>query len=170
MALQRCRPLFEDARWNAGVVLVDGTGDLALSVLPGEDPDINRAKILRVDHPTIAGLDPDRWLDWPHVVVSGRARTGSPLDGQRAEQGRSRRVGMVVPGFGVVPDLLRQSDLIAMLPSQVPGAAGLVTLPPPIPVPGFSLHLAWHRRRDGDRALRHVADLLAAWRDPAPAQ
>ena len=103
-------------------------------------------------------------------MVSGRAETRSPLDGQLAAQGRSRRVGLVVPGFGVVPDLLRQSDLIAMLPSQVAGAAGLVTLPPPMPVRGFSLHLAWHRRRDGDRALRHVADLLAARRDPAPAR
>lgn len=74
---------------------------------------------------------------------------------------------MVVPGFVIVPDLLRQSDLIAMLPSRVAGTAGLVTLPQPIP--GFSLHLAWHRRRVGGRALRHVADLLAAWRDPAPA-
>lgn len=168
--------------WRGGqearLALIDGTSDLALSVFPGEDPDINRAEILREDyvialregHPAIAGFDLDRWLDWPHVVVSGRAETRSPLDGQLAEQGRSRRVGMVVPGFAIVPDLLRQSDLIAMLPSRVAGAAGLATLPPPIPVPGFSLHLAWHRRRDGDRPLRHVTDLLAAWRDPAPVQ
>ena len=168
--------------WRGGqearLALIDGTSDLALSVFPGEDPDINRAEILREDyvialrqdHPAIAGFDLDRWLDWPHVVVSGRAETRSPLDGQLAEQGRSRRVGMVVPGFAMVPDLLRQSDLIAMLPSRVAVSAGLVTLPPPIPVPGFALHLAWHRRRDGDRALRHVADLLAAWRDSAPVQ
>lgn len=157
--------------WRGGqearLALIDGSSDLALSVFPGEDPDINRAEILREDyvialrvgHPSIAGFDLDRWLDWPHVFVSGRAQTRSPLDGQLAEQGRSRRVGIVVPGFVIVPDLLRQSDLIAMLPSRV---AGLVTLPQPIPVPGFSLHLAWHRRRDGGRALRHVADLLAA--------
>ena len=74
---------------------------------------------------------------------------------------------MVIPGFAIVPDLLRQSDLIAVLPSR---AVGMVTQPPPMPVPGFALHPAWHRQRDGDRALRHVADLLAARRDPAPAR
>ena len=51
--------------------------------------------------------------------------------------------------------------MIAMLPSRILLAAGdLTTRTLPIPVSGFTLHLAWLRRRDNDRALRHVAGLL----------
>ncbi|MFD1480842.1 LysR family transcriptional regulator [Paracoccus nototheniae] len=161
--------------WQGGrlarAALIDGTTDMALSVFPGDDPDICRTEILhehyvialRTGHPAINGFDIARWLEWPHIVVSGKGEARSPLDLQFAERGLSRRVGMVVPAFGMVPELLRQSDRIAMLPSRVAEAApGLVMLPPPIPVAGFTLHLAWHRRRAGDRALRHVAALLAA--------
>jgi DNA-binding transcriptional LysR family regulator len=97
------------------------------------------------------------------VLVSGRGETRSPLDGELARLGRTRRVGLVVPNFGMVPDLLRESDMIAMLPSRVTAAAvDLVALPTPIQVAGFDLHLAWHQRRSKDRAVQHVAALLEA--------
>ena len=62
----------------------------------------------------------------------------------------------------MVPGLLLGSDMIALLPSRIlPGFEGLVSFPPPVPVPGFPLHLAWHRRRAKDVALpRHVAGIL----------
>ncbi|MNY66743.1 LysR substrate binding domain protein [compost metagenome] len=73
----------------------------------------------------------------------------------------TRRVGLVVPSFGMIPDLLRGSDMIAMLPSRILLAASdLIALPPPIPINGFALHLAWHRRREKDGPLRHVARLI----------
>ncbi|AGT10996.1 LysR family transcriptional regulator [Paracoccus aminophilus] len=154
----------------ARAALVDGTTDIAISVLPGEDADIHREELLsehyiiamRPGHPAIAGFDFDGWLAYPHILVSGRGDARSPLDAELARLGRSRRIGLVVPSFGMVPDLLRGSDMIAMLPSRVmPAAPDLIARPVPIPVSGFPLHLAWHRRRAKDRALRHVADLLA---------
>ena len=49
-----------------------------------------------------------------------------------------------------------------MLPSRIlPAAPDLIGLPVPIPVAGFPLHLAWHRRRARDAGLQHVAGLLA---------
>lgn len=153
----------------ARVALIEGATDIAISVFPGEDEDIYRMELLnehyvialRPDHPAIQGFDLDRWLAYPHIIVSGRGEARSPLDAELARIGRSRRVGLVVPSFGMVPDLLRGSDMIAMLPSRVLSAAGdLSVLPLPIPVSGFPLHLAWHRRREKDKALRHVAKLL----------
>lgn len=155
----------------AKAALVDGSTDIAISVLPGDDADIRREEVLtehyvialRPGHPALPGFDLDRWLVWPHILVSGRGEARSPLDAELARLGRTRRVGLVVPNFGMVPDLLRESDMIAMLPSRVVAAAGdLVILPTPIPVSGFPLHLAWHQRRANDRALRHVAAVLAA--------
>lgn len=67
----------------------------------------------------------------------------------------------MVPTFQMVPDLLRSSDMIAMLPSRVVRASGgLESFPTPIPVDGFTLHIAWHRRRSTDAGLQHVAELL----------
>ncbi|WP_353476779.1 LysR family transcriptional regulator (plasmid) [Salipiger sp. H15] len=155
----------------AKAALVDGSTDLAISVLPEDDEEIQREELmsenyvvaLRQDHPALAAFDLDSWLSWPHILVSGRGETRSQLDTELSRLGRTRRVGLVVPSFGMVPDLLRGSEMIAMLPSRVVATAGdLVTLPTPIPVDGFPLHLAWHRRRAKDRALRHVASLLAA--------
>ena len=118
---------------------------------------------LRHGHPATASFNLDQWFTWPHILVSGRGETRSPLDAQLARLGRSRRVGLVVPSFGMVADVLRGSDMIAMLPSRVMATAGdLTSLPTPIPVNGFPLHLAWHRRRAKDRALQHVAAILAA--------
>ncbi len=154
----------------ARVALIDGATDIAITVFPGDDDDIHREELLsehyvialRPGHPAIPGFDLDSWLGWPHILVSGRGEARSPLDAELARMGRTRRVGLVVPSFGMVPDLLRGSDMIAMLPSRVMAVAGdLATLPTPIPVTGFPLHLAWHLRRAKDRALKHVAGVLA---------
>jgi DNA-binding transcriptional LysR family regulator len=51
--------------------------------------------------------------------------------------------------------------MMAMVPSRViRNFGGLVSFPPPIPVSGFPMHLAWHRRRAKDAALQHVAAIL----------
>lgn len=154
----------------ARTALIDGTSDIAISVLPGTEDDIHRAHLLtehyvialRPGHPAIPGFDLMRWLAYPHILVSGRGEARSPLDAELARIGLARRVGLVVPSFGMVPDLLRRSDMIAMLPSRIlPHAPDLTGLPVPIAVPGFELHLAWHRRRTRDKGLQHVAGLLA---------
>ncbi len=154
----------------ARVALIDGATDIAISVFPDESEDLHREELLheeyviamRSGHPAIAGFDLDSWLAYPHIITSGRGEARTPLDTELARLGRNRRVGLVVPSFGMVPDLLRGSDMIAMLPSRIlPADGDLAVLPPPIPVSGFPLHLAWHRRREKDAALRHVARLLA---------
>lgn len=61
----------------------------------------------------------------------------------------------------MVPELLRGSDMIVLLPSRVALLADdLTILPTPIIVPGFALHLAWHQRRAKDTELQHGVDLM----------
>jgi len=154
---------------TARAALIDGGTDLAISVLPGEDDDIHREDLLaehyvialRPGHPAIPGFNLQSWLAFPHILVSGRGEARSPLDAELARIGHARRVGLVVPSFGMVADLLRGSDMIAMLPSRVArAAADLVVLPTPIPVAGFPLHIAWHGRQAKDVAVRHVATFM----------
>lgn len=153
----------------AKAALVDGTTDIAISVFPDADDDIQREELLsehyvvamREGHPVADNFDLKSWLSFPHILVSGRGDQRSPVDAQLAKLGYSRRIGLVVPTFQMVPDLLRMSDMVAMLPSRVVQVSGeLRTSATPIPVDGFTLHLAWHRRRTNDAGLQHVAKLL----------
>ena len=151
--------------------LTRGTLDLAASVFPSAGPDIRREELLREgyvvamrrDHPAVADFDLDRWLSYPHVLVSGRGEVHGALDEALARHGRVRRVGLVVPNFLLVPPLLLGSDLIALLPGRSIASEmrdGLAVLESPVAVEGFSVHLAWHRRREGDAGVRHVAATL----------
>ena len=150
--------------------LARGASDIALSVFPTMDETAFHRETLvaehyvvamRKDHPAAQNFTLDRWLAFPHILVSGRGDTRTPFDDQLATLGKTRRVGIVVPSFLMVPALLEDSDLIAMMPSHClpPEAATRFHVAlPPVPVTGFPLHLAWHRRRDKDRAVQHVAD------------
>ncbi len=175
--------------WHGAAAALEGLGrgtvDLAVSVFPAADADFTRRELLREsylvamrrDHPAAETFDLDAWLADPHVLVSGRGEARTPVDEALARIGRARRIGMIVPSFSLVPPLLAGSDLLALLPSRcLPSSSqtGLVAHPPPIPVEGFPLHIAWHKRRASDPATRHVAALvedligqLPAWPDPA---
>ena len=162
--------------WHGAPAALDslarGASDIGLSVFPTiDEAAFHRETLLeehyvvamRRGHPAAEDFSLDRWLAYPHVLVSGRGDTRSGLDDQLAALGRTRRIGIVVPSFLMVPPLLEDGDLIAMMPSHClpPDAADRFRIvPPPVPVPGFPLHLAWHRRRDRDRAVQHVAEEL----------
>ena len=150
--------------------MTKGEIDLAVSVLPAPGASFRRRElfredyvvVMRRDHPAAANFDLDRWLDYPHVLVSWTGEAAGDLDEALARMGRARRVGIVVPSFLMVPPLLETSDLIAMLPRRTlpADAAAFAVRAPPIPVEGFPLHIGWHVRRDQDVAVRHVADVL----------
>jgi DNA-binding transcriptional LysR family regulator len=154
----------------ARAALLDGTTDLSFSVFPPANDDLHRQEVLvehyliaiRAGHPAAAAFDLKVWLAYPHILVSGRGDTRTPVDTELEAQGLSRRIGIVVPNLQMVPKLLERSDMTAMVPSRVMrNFAGLVSFPPPIPVSGFPMHVAWHRRRARDTALQHVATILS---------
>lgn len=156
---------------SAKAALTDGTTDIAISVIHGDDSNIHRETVLdehyviafRAGHPAANNFELDQWLKFPHILVSARGERSGALDIELAKMGRSRRVGLVVPGFAMVRELLTGSDMIAMLPSRVAALYDdIVIHSPPITVEGFSLQLAWHRRRANDTGLQHVARLLTS--------
>jgi DNA-binding transcriptional LysR family regulator len=152
--------------------LAKGAADLAVSIFPALGApfrcthllDEHYAVVMREGHPAARAFDLDAWLRYPHVLVSGRGETHGALDDALRKHGRTRRVGMVVPSFVMVPALLANSDLIAMMPSRArpsPDDGAFASFMPPIPVDGFPLHLAWHARRDDDPGVQHVAGIVA---------
>ncbi|MDB5932421.1 MAG: LysR family transcriptional regulator [Polaromonas sp.] len=151
--------------------LEQGELDLAVSVIPAVGGNFRRIELLhehyvvamRKRHPAAAAFSLDAWLAYPHVVVSSRGDTRGALDEALLPSGRARRVSVVVPSFLAVMPLLESTDYIALLPSRciLPAhRSKLAVFEPPLKVEGFSLHLAWHQRRDADPAVQHVAQLL----------
>ncbi|ARE84789.1 HTH-type transcriptional regulator LeuO [Roseovarius mucosus] len=153
--------------------ILDGATDIAIAVLDREIENIEIRKLIDVDyvvamrrdHPAAAGFTIDAWLAWPHVVVSGQGDLRTPLDAQLAASGRRRRVGLTVPSFQLVPRVLAQTNLIAMLPRQSVATKvefDLVFHQPPVSVDGFPLHIAWHARQNRDTAVQHVVEVIRA--------
>lgn len=149
----------------------NGATDLAVGIFRRDDTLIERKELLtdhyvavmRRGHPATRHFNLDRWLAHPHVIVSGRSGTRGEVDHTLLRMGRSRRVGIVVPSFAMVPPLLENSDLIALLPSRsLPENFGekFAVRAPPIAVEGFRLDLVWHARRANDLAIRHVATAI----------
>ena len=154
---------------SAKTALLNGSTDIAVSVFPQVEEELYCKTLLeeeyvvamREQHPAAANFDIDGWLAYPHIVVSGKGENTTPVDAALAQRGFSRRVGLVLPNFQMVPPLLSSSDLMALLPSRVvPLTQGITALPLPVPVAGFPLHIAWHQRRSQDIALQHVAEIL----------
>lgn len=120
--------------------------------------------VMRADHPDAANgrLTLDRFCALEHALVSyyGGNFAGA-TDRALADLGRTRRVALSVNSFLVLPDMLRISDLIAIVPRRLAQhAEGLAILAPPLTIPGFSKSAAWHERTHRDPAHRWVRETL----------
>ena len=119
---------------------------------------------MRADHPAAQAraltLDQFCALDQVLVSSSGGAFRGV-TDDALASVDRARRVTVSVTSFLVLPEILRVSDLIAVVPRRlVLNGDGLAVREPPLAIQGFSKTLAWHERTHHDPALRWLRSLL----------
>ena len=122
--------------------------------------------VARAGHPLLAGgaVSVDAFCDHPHLLVSPcRGDAAGPTDEALAAIGRSRRIGLVVPGFSVVGALLEQTDLIAVLPERMIGAMrrDIETFEPPVRVAGFRLNAYWPPRLDVSPPHRWLRNEIA---------
>lgn len=161
--------------------MASGAVDLAVSQFPDIGAGFLQRRIsfeeyrvvMRRDHPASDNFDLEHWLAWPHVMASGRGEARSGLDRILGAQGLERRIGVVVPTFQLVLELVRGTDLLATVPHHILDRgpeSGLVFRAPPLEIPGYDLHIAWHRRLEGDPVTREIADFVAShWeRELAP--
>jgi DNA-binding transcriptional LysR family regulator len=149
--------------------LEGGEADIAISVFPALPPQFHRVELMREryavamqsNHPAAKSFCLERWLEWPHLVVSGEGSKRGSLEEVLARHGLSRRVGAVVPNFMMVEPLLLASNLIGMVPpSCLSRGKHLAVFEPALAIEDFNLHLAWHTRRDMDPVVQHVVELL----------
>jgi len=122
--------------------------------------------IVRKGHPRLKRkLDLDTFCALDHVVVSplGGGFTGE-ADVALGAHKRKRRVVLSVPNFLVLPEVIARSDLIALAPERIvrDRADRLQLFEPPIPVPGFTMSLAWHDRTHTNPAQSWFREQLTA--------
>lgn len=149
-----------------------GETDLALLTPETTPPDLHTRRLfderyvcaLRKDHPDAASgeLTLDRFCALDHALMSyaGESFRGV-TDDALVRIGRERRVTLSVGSFLVLPEILRTSDLIAVVPRRlIRGDEGLAVLAPPIPIAGFTKSAAWHARTHHDAGQRWARALM----------
>ena len=123
--------------------------------------------IARSKHPALRRpLDAQRFCKLEHVMVSPRGGSfTTPVDEVLDAQGLRRRVVVSASTFHSVLDLVERSDLVALVPARLVEGRNVRVrvMAPPLPVPGFAIHMAWHNRNHGDAAQRWVRERLVAF-------
>jgi DNA-binding transcriptional LysR family regulator len=149
-----------------------GDVDIALLTPDGVSPDLHARHLfeehyvcaLREDHPDVIGgaLSLDRFCALDHALVSYKGeRFWGVTDDVLAQGGRARRVVLSVTSFLILLEVLRTSDLIAVVPQKLlADTQGVAVLDPPIEIPGFTKVAAWHERTHHDPGHRWVRTLL----------
>ncbi|MCU5773331.1 LysR family transcriptional regulator [Erwiniaceae bacterium BAC15a-03b] len=148
-----------------------GDIDLALVTPESSHPDLHARRLfderyiclLRTGHPAAAGeMTLARFCELEHALVSyeGEAFSGV-TDHALAQIGQQRKVSVSVSSFLVLPELLRVSDLIAVVPQRLAvNTQGLVSMEPPVAIPGFTKLAVWHARNHSSPAQRWIREVL----------
>ena len=132
---------------------------------------VEYACFMRHDHP-LAGmkrLSTRAFLSARHVDVSLGGQTLPSYDMYLSARGLSRDVAALVNHYNVAYEMLRHTDLIAVLPLHLgaltPHAPYLRAVPLPMHAPPRTITLFWHQRNDtvpAQRWLRRtLVDLFA---------
>jgi len=100
----------------------------------------------------------------PHLLVSYRAAFESAVDTELAALGLRRNVCYTTPRFSSVPGVLGESAMIATVPDVLArrweASGQLAACAVPVPLPRFTVSMAWHARRDNDPALQWLMGLI----------
>lgn len=137
-----------------------GAADLAIGVFPDAPPEMKQRRLFddafvtvaRRGHPRVAGpsLTLAAFLAEAHVLVAPRGRPYGTVDEELASRGRVRRVARTFPSFlAALWHTAGSDDLLtvsARLVAALGPTLGLVAWPPPLELPGYSMHLVWHPR------------------------
>lgn len=127
---------------------------------------VEYACVMRRDHP-LAGADTltvRRFLGARHVDVSLAGKTQPSYDSFLASRGLKRNLVATVNHYAVACEMVRTTDLIAVLPrdlcERTGTGAGLISVPVPLEAPERIISLFWHQRNDTVLAHRWLRDQL----------
>ncbi|HET9045314.1 MAG TPA: LysR family transcriptional regulator [Casimicrobiaceae bacterium] len=115
--------------------------------------------VLRRGHPALKrGLTLARFVELSHALITITGEGGGPVDAALASRGLARRIALRIPSFLAAPLVVARSDLVVTMPRSAATAfaaiAPVALVPPPLPIPGFTVSQLWHERLQAD--ARHA--------------
>ncbi len=123
--------------------------------------------IARADHPRLSRrVTLDEFLAADHALISLQGMVPGVVDHALEGLGRSRRVALTLPHSLVGPAIVARTDLVMTIPRRVAdGLAdrrGLRAFPPPVPLAGFDVVMAFHPRSAAEPPIQWLKQLLRA--------
>jgi DNA-binding transcriptional LysR family regulator len=114
--------------------------------------------VVRVNHPKFRnGMTLEAFKSSEHAMADATGMAHAVIDRFLAKQRVQRNVALRVPGFHVLPMIIANSDLLAVIPSRLAEAfvshVPIKVLPLPISIPPFDIRIYWHERYHHDPAL-----------------
>ena len=120
----------------------------------------------RRDHPRLrAGITVEQFAQLEHVIVSLHGGGFvTPVDDALAAFGHSRNVVLSAASFLFVPEIVSQSDFVALVPERLvhDRADKLALIDCPFPVEGFAVGMVWHERSHGHSGQRWIRETIAS--------
>lgn len=118
----------------------------------------------RRKHPRLrAGLTVEEFAQLEHVVVSLHGGGfATPVDDALAAFGLKRKVVLSAASFLFVPEIVSQSDFVALVPERLvrDRAGQLEVMDCPFPVEGFAVGMVWHERSHGHGGQRWIRERI----------
>lgn len=148
--------------------------DMQVRLTPGRlQPEMVRSQrlladeivvLMRRDHPRAKEpMTAELYADLPHVKLSQSATGTTVIDDALAARGLKRHMAMTVASWFEIPDIVANSDLIAIAPRRLfsldPRLNKLQAAPLPLKEVVFSFDLCWDLRTErepGQKWLRQV--------------
>ncbi|WP_188745934.1 LysR family transcriptional regulator [Marinobacterium zhoushanense] len=154
--------------------MVTGKVDAVICSRPIAGSDIERRVILEERYVCVMNaqsapqgdeLTMQQFLERKHAVVS-RSLGHGLAEEVMAELGVRRKVSLVLPHFSVLPSVLRETDLLAIVPGKIAQAfsamAPLKICPLPFQVPGVEVALYWLARNEHSHSQRWFRERVIA--------
>jgi len=160
------KPLLDDA----DVDLVIGQSNRSLeSICSDHLFDTSYVCAMRKGHPLAKKfLTVEEFSLAEHLLVSLSGDIASPTDQALQQLGLTRRVAFTVNNFSSAVPIIKGSDLIAILPTDLLHhylACGELALThPPLDIPHTSISMLWHKRQSADKGLiwlrKHIKQIF----------
>ena len=151
-------------------LLVDGSISVGISHTC-DLPAAARRKFLRMIKPMVLRADTsggalslEEFCSRPHATISSMSHLVTDVDRALDKVSRNRHVVLDVPQFSALAVLLKDSDLLAVVPDYVATSmaaySGLRAEQVPLQMSGFELSMAWRAVADKDPAERWLRSRL----------
>lgn len=161
------------------VQLHDGELDLAFGLFPEGAQDIVVQSLFQECYISLAdrqalpdsgALSVEQWLARPHVKLALRPDAVDEIDRTLSAQGLGRRIALTLPHWSAAVEVLRGTDLIMTVASRavgdVPIDPALKRFEPPLALPRYDYHQAWHARKEHDPAHCWLRQAVLACSQP----